>query len=144
MKINALIILIAYFTASGCASSKVSSVDTKDVSNYEKLAISTLASENVTHTMNSNKTYVLSTNEVKGTLEQPRNSLSFVVIKINENKVVLEQKIEGGNVNWLNYTEIEVFRTPGIMRDDQTRDDFITIYNVETGLSYPKNKKMTH
>ena len=137
MKINVLILLAA-LTISGCTSIKVSSIATNGESSYKELASSKLGVSDPIYLLSESNTYVLCIKDVKGTVQQPRNLLSFVVIKMDDNKVVLEENVEGGTVDWFSDNSIQVFRTPGIMRDDQTRDDFITLYNVETGISSKK------
>lgn len=122
---------------------KVSKSTDDNSSNYEKVAVEKLGA-NLTYSMNDSKTFVLCMNDVKGTAQQPRNTISFVVIKLSDNSVVLEQKFDGGTVGWYSDTEVEVFRTPGMIRKDQTRDDFTTLYNVSKGTSYPKKGKQTN
>lgn len=140
-KISFLIVLIAFITS--CGASKSSNSTQAAESTYQKLATEKLG-EDLTFTMNKAETYVLCISDVKGDVHQPRNLLSYMVIKVKDNSIALEDKIDGGNVKWSNDFEIEVFRTPGIMRDDQTRDDFITMYNVESGKSYPKKNTEQH
>jgi len=142
MKKTSVYIIIALFITS-CGASKNNSAAQNDKGNYKKLAVEKLG-ESITYSMNEAESYVLCMSEVKGTVKQPRNQISYVIIRVDNNRISLEDKIDGGTVRWYNEKMIEVFRTPGIMRGDQTRDDFITLYNVETGNSYPKNLKETH
>lgn len=133
--------LVLFITS--CGVSKVSNSSQKFDDNYKKIATEKLEGD-IIYAMNEANTYVLCVNEIKGTPEQPRNTISFVVINMIDNSVALENKIEGGTVKWSGNLIIEIFRTPGIMRDDQSRDDFVTIYNVETGKSYPKKNVEQH
>jgi hypothetical protein len=123
----------------GCTSINATKT-TGQSSHFKDMAIMKLG-ENPTYKMNGSKTYVLCIKDVKGTAQQPRNSLSFIVIKLDDNNIALEQKFEGGTVGWYSDHEVEVFRTPGIVQKDQSQDDFTTIYNVVTGKSYPKKGK---
>lgn len=133
--------LVLFITS--CGVSKVSNSSQKFDDNYKKIATEKLEGD-IIYAMNEANTYVLCVNEIKGTPEQPRNTISFVVINMIDNSVALENKIEGGTVKWSGNLIIEIFRTPGIMRDDQSRDDFVTLYNVETGKSYPKKNVEQH
>jgi len=126
-----------------CSSSKpsVNTIDTNET--YKELVTNKLG-EDVLYIANKTNAYMLCIKETEGSSLQPRNRVSYLVVEINTSGIVLEDKIEGGSVSWASKNEIEVFRTPGIVRKDQSRDDFITLYNVETGKSYPKKDKQTH
>ncbi|MCB0494992.1 MAG: hypothetical protein KDC79_02560 [Cyclobacteriaceae bacterium] len=139
-------LLLFYFVVLliGCKSNKLSDSSTKLEGNkFEEVATKKLG-EGLTYYKNDSKTYVLCVHEVPGTNLQPRNSLSFVVIRLKDDKIVLQQNISGGKVNWFSDREIEVFRTPGIVRPDESRDDYTTLYNVITGASYSKKGKETN
>lgn len=135
-----MIFVFAFLASCGSSNSGNS---TQGAQSYKTVAAKALG-ENVEFTMNDAKAFVLCVKEVKGTPEQPRNSLSYAVVKVADNAIVLENKVDGGTVSWYNEQMIQLYITPGIMRDDQTRDDFITLYNVKTGKSFPKNKMETH
>lgn len=135
-------VIIAFFVLS-CGASKNNNTAQNGKDGYKELAVEKLG-DNVTYTMNEDESFVLCVSEIKGTTQQPRNMLSYMVINMKDNSTVLEDKIDGGSVNWVNDTELEVFRTPGIMRNDQTRDDYTTVYNIKTGKSYPKKNTEQH
>lgn len=141
-KITTIYILLA-LVVSSCGVSKNSNSAQADNSKYMQLVTEKLG-EHVNCTMNEDETYQLCISETKGTVQQPRNSMKYIIIKLSDNSVVLESTVDGGTVDWYNQKMIQVYQTPGIMREDQTRDDFITLYNVETGKSFPKNLKETH
>lgn len=140
-KLSTYIVLVLLLAS--CGASKKGNSTQVNGNKYIELASEKLG-DKVIYKMNESKTYVLCISEIKGTVHQPRNTLSYMVINIKDNDVALEDKIDGGTVKWSGDGEIEVFRTPGIMRDDQTRDDFITLYNIETGKSYPKKNREQH
>lgn len=56
--------------------------------------------------------------------------VSFFVFDTEEKKVVYEEEIGRGTVTWHSDKELALFYTPGIMRKDQTRDDFTYIYHL--------------
>jgi len=137
-------LVILVFLLPSCGALKTSNLTQVDESKYRRLAMEKLGEEDVTFTINGADTYVLCTSEVKGTVQQPRNNINYLVINLSDNTIVLENRVNGGTVSWYNEKIIQVYLTPGVIRKDQTRDDFITLYNVETGKSYPKNLKQTH
>ena len=136
MNKNLIYVVLVFFITS-CNSHKVATSNTEEA--YKEVVKERLG-EDVLYLLNKPKTYVLCIKEIKGTTLQPRNTVNYIVVKIDNNAVVLENKIEGGSVSWASKNEVEVFRIPGIVRKDQSRADFITLYNVETGKSYPKKK----
>lgn len=102
---------------------------------YKPLAAEKLGPD-AEFTFNEDRSFVLAQSMIeasKGGL-----SFSFFVFDMKNEKIVLEQQVESGYVKWLSKTEIEIFRTPGIMRQDQTRDDYTQVHNVLTGESMPK------
>ena len=139
LSINIALILLLV----SCGSSKKSNSTQTAENKYKELATEKLG-EDVSFTMNDSKTFVLCINEVKGTVKQPRNMLSYMVIKLNDDTAVLENKVGGATVKWSSDTEIEVYLTPGIMGDDQTSADYTTIYNVESGESRKKASVEQH
>lgn len=92
--------------------------------------------DNVKFDFNEDRSYVLCQSEI---LPRAREkSFRFLVYKMKDEKVVMEQNVSAGFVQWLSAMEIEVFTTPGVMRNDQSRDDFTQVYHVATGKSTPK------
>ncbi len=110
---------------------------------YKSVATKKLG-EDVNYVLNDSKTYVLCTYEVAGSSQQPRNSLNYLVIKIKDNSIVMENRVDGGTVSWYDDNEIEVYLTPGMVRKDQTADDFKTLYNVVTGESRSRINSEAH
>lgn len=137
-----IIVILGVFNAN-CGSSIMSNSTQAKTATYKEIAVKKLG-QGVAYSINDSKTYVLCVSDLKGTAQQPRNSLSYVVIKLKDNSILLEDKFEGGTVSWSGDAEIEVFRTPGIIREDQTRDDFITFYDVESGNSSKKRNTEQH
>ena len=117
----------------GCKSTKKAAVVEETTAYMEPAA---KLGDNVKYSFNDGRSFVLA----QSTPDPNGNSLSFsfLVFDMKAEKVVLEQTVESGFVQWLSQEEIEVFFTPGIMRNDQSRDDFTTVYNVVTGKSMPK------
>lgn len=116
------------------------SVTSKTKAVQESTAYITVAKEKlgdeVKFAFNKDRSYVLCQTEPADNPDNP--SFSFLVFSMEDEKVVLEQNVRSGSVKWLSDMEIEVFSTPGFMRNDQSRDDFTQVYNVATGKWTPK------
>lgn len=134
-KIALLLMMVILLASAGCKPSEKQPARKNQV--YITVAREKLG-DNVTFRYNDDRAYVLAQSE------QPKSSndlsFRFIVFGIKQEKVVLEQDVESGFVKWLSNTEIEVFRTPGKMRNEQTRDDYTMVYNVMTGDSMPKTE----
>ncbi|MCB0504333.1 MAG: hypothetical protein KDC58_02415 [Cyclobacteriaceae bacterium] len=136
MKLKLTFLVLGVFLLS-CGTKVRNSSGKDNQVKYQQVAEKSLGA-GIDCTKNNSETYVLCVNEGTGSSEQPRKMLSFMVIRTSDNKVMLEQKVDGGTVNWYSDNEIEVFTIPGIMGRDQTKDDYTLIYNVVSGESSPK------
>jgi hypothetical protein len=76
--------------------------------------------------------------ETKASSDPDNGAFQFLVFDTEAEKIVMEKKVTQGYVRWVSAKEVEVFSTPGIMREDQTRDDFTVVYDVVTGKATPK------
>lgn len=137
--VYSLVILLAV----SCSSSKISVITPDTAQSYKEVVENKLGKE-VLFIKNKPNTYVLCITETKVTVQQPRNKIRYVVVKIDNTSIVVEDSLENGSVNWSSKNELEIFRNPGIVRKDQSRNDFITLYNVESGKSYPKKNTEQH
>lgn len=68
-------------------------------------------------------------------VQQPNDSpmkqaLKFLVIQINNNKVVMEKSFMPGYVKWMGDSTLEVLDMPGIIRADEDLTDYKKIVNV--------------
>ena len=66
--------------------------------------------------------------------------VSFFVFDNKLKKVIYDAVIDRGTVDWHSDNEIALFYTPGTMRDDQSRDDFTYIYNLDSKEKVLKSK----
>ncbi|MEQ9467667.1 MAG: hypothetical protein RLN88_09655 [Ekhidna sp.] len=62
----------------------------------------------------------------------------FYIEDQNGNKV-FESSVYGGYVKWYDASKVEYFSTPGVMPSNMEKDDFIMIYDIDTGESYKKS-----
>lgn len=116
------------------------SVTNKTKAVNESTAYLTVAKEKlgdeVNFAFNKDRSYVLCQTEPSPNPDNP--SFRFLVFSMKDEKVVMEQSVRSGFVKWLSGMEIEIFSTPGFMRNDQSRDEFTQVYHVVTGNSIPK------
>lgn len=88
---------------------------------------------------NESGSYVL----VRQVVDDPQNPgarVSFYVLDSNSNEKMFESSINGGYVKWFDDTRIEFFSPPGMMPSTMSKDDFVTIYDVEKETSVKKSE----
>ncbi|WP_291727378.1 hypothetical protein [Bernardetia sp.] len=138
-----LILVLIILSSFSCANTKNSaSNDTNNLKqdtpmNYETLAKKKL---DVTETQaegekfecqeNDKKTYVLCKKISKGTVKQPRNSISYAVYDMKTNELVYEGLVDGGHVKWYDTNRLEIYQQMGIPIEGMSQDDMIKIYDV--------------
>lgn len=64
------------------------------------------------------------------------HGVNFFVFDNNLGKIVHEDSVDKGTVDWHSENELALFYTPGTMRQGQSRDDYTFIYHL-------KNKQKT-
>ncbi len=134
IKYNTLIILCMAFSIS-CSKSGYQSSDNSD---YKALAEEKYGSE--TSFINSEDGhYVLCKHKMESS-NDPYTSWEFFVFDLSTKKIVLEDKIDRGNVKWFSKNQLETSHTPGTMATNQTKDDYAWIVNVESGEKIKKSK----
>ena len=123
-----------------CTSHKVSMSST-ETTPYKTIAQAKLGT-GVDYILNEDKDYVLCIKKESTPSGNPQKSVHYLVIDVKNNDIVLQDKQENATVQWRDAKHIEVFHIPGVVRKDQNRNDFVTLYNVETGeKSYPPNNQ---
>lgn len=124
-----------------CASSKVdsSSTEASEQKDYKTIAVEKYG-ENVSYVASPEGRYMLCVKEIKGTAKQPRNQVKYFVFDTQESSVVREENLGAGYVKWFNETKLETFKTPGIMKVDQTSDDIAMLYDLVSGKSMTKRQ----
>lgn len=89
---------------------------------------------------NSSETMVLCINESVTSPQQPRNNVTFMVIKLDDSSTIYESSVDGGNVKWFDDERLEIFTVPGYMKQGQTNDDYTKIYDLNTQEMTPKTE----
>ena len=134
-------LLLITFAFLSCASSKNRSgtAQDQDQAMYRQLAEEKYQGK-IKYKPNPDGFYMLCINDTKGTAQKPQNQLQFFIYDLKNEKLTFELKVGSGYVKWLGNKHVEVFRTPGVMRKDQSRDDFTTVYDVISGKGIPKKE----
>lgn len=128
-------LLLALFTLMiGCKSA-----EQKQNAVVESTAYKTLAEkwgDAVKYDFNKDRSYVLA--QSTPSAKSGSTGFSYFVFDMKTEKATLKGTVESGFIKWLSEKEVEIFRTPGKMAPNTTRDDYTEVVNVETGKSTPK------
>lgn len=81
---------------------------------------------------NKSQDFALCYKEMKGTSQNPSNTLKYFIYDVSNESIVYESSLDGGYVKWLNDDEVEIFVTPGLMPQNTSKSDFATYFNVRT------------
>lgn len=147
-RIPYLLMLFALFTLSfKCSSSEESSKikdsnDTKTenietVDEYVKLAKERF-NDNYSIQMNSDKSYVLCfTKSLDGKEQAP---LKYFLYDLNNEKIIFEDAVGPGSVQWINDYQIQVSVIPGIIKGEENFEGNISGYIYDT----KKKKKIVN
>lgn len=128
-----MLMLSMCFLASCSVTKKTQAISESTV--YIALAKEKLG-DKVKFDFNEDRSFVLCQSEIATTSNS--KSFSFFVFDMKNENVVIERNVNSGFVQWLSNLEIEVFTTPGFMRNDQSRDEFTQVYHVVSGKFTPK------
>lgn len=133
MKIlNSLIIFgLVFFLA--CVNGKT------QTSNYQSISEEKL-NGNIEHVFSPDSSYVLSYVETKGTPKQPQNNIKYIVQDLKSDQVVYEGSLDNGSVSFYNDHALKIVMIPGMMRENQTLDDFTYVYDLKTKEKQPLTK----
>lgn len=135
---NLIFWTVATVAFMACSSSKTpASQAVQGEEAYKTLAKEKLTSP-ITYTFNEDSSRVLCTHAESSSPQQPRVPVNYIVITISTNQVVFESTVSGGSVKWYDLSHLAVFTTPGYMRNDQTKDDYTRILDLETKEFVPK------
>ncbi|MEO0553568.1 MAG: hypothetical protein AAF149_10240 [Bacteroidota bacterium] len=105
---------------------------------YEGLAYERYGEGTVFH-KNGDNSLILCINETKGSTKNPQNAIDFFVFCTAKDSIIYSDYISPGSVSWFSDNQIELFYLPGVMPQGKTRDDFVYIYDLETGIKTRKS-----
>jgi len=133
-----IILIFAALFVKGCKHTKQVAYETNSIeSNSESLIDKELGWRKL-----PNKTgdYVLYIEIVEENIKVTQLKRTFY-IKNAKGEKIFEDSIYGGYVKWNDDSKIEYFNTPGVIPPNYDKDDFITIFDVNKGISYPKSSE---
>lgn len=129
---SASFILIIVFLAVlvTCHTSKTDIQKSGD-QDYKAIAIEKYG-HNVAYIFNSPKTDVICLKRNKPTPQMPQHQISFFIYDLEKGEVIFEESSVDAEVKWKNDHQAQIKITPGIVSGDETPEDFIYIYDVES------------
>ncbi len=80
---------------------------------------------------NTEKSYSVVVSQGKASLQEPNPVLRFFVYDMTKEKIVLEDKVAGGKITWINNEQIEVSVTPGAISTELNNNNYGYLYNVK-------------
>ena len=80
---------------------------------------------------NTEKSYSAVVKQEKVTSQNPNPGLQFFIFDMEEEKIVFEDNIAMGKINWENNDKIEVIVTPGMISTEDNNKIHGYIYNVK-------------
>jgi len=80
---------------------------------------------------NTEKSCSVVVKQEKVTAQNPNPVLQFFIFDMGEGKIVFEDSIAGGKINWKDNDRLEVIVTPGIISTDDNNKLYGYLYNVK-------------
>lgn len=139
MKINiqSAFIILSLMVMACSGQNKAQSSNT--VKAYQEIAETKLESKAINYLANADSSLMLCQSEQKGTAQMPQNQINYLVVEQNSGAILVEGSVHRGSVKWYDAENLEIFRIPGIIAQDQTADDYTEIFNVKTKKSVLKS-----
>ena len=130
---RASFILIIVFTAFliACHTSKTD-IQKSGEQDYKAIAIEKYG-PSVEYIFNSPKTHVICLKRNKPNPQIPQHQISFFIYDLEKDEVIFEESSIDAEVEWKNDHQAQIKITPGIVSGDEIPEDFIYIYDVESG-----------
>lgn len=136
MKSFILLLLTTVFFLSCCASSKNSSPE-KTTPAYETLAGQKYKST-VQYLFNAGRNYVLCVHRDRPAAAKAGGTLAFFVYDLKKERLIFEDSLTDGHVNWIDEHQIQVTNIPGIVRVDEfPKETRGYVFDVTTGKKKP-------
>jgi hypothetical protein len=137
-----LTFLLLFF---GCMSKKNNlKTSHKNYSYFKSIAFQKFGADTILN-LNDSNTYALCTKKVAENNMNPNVLTAFIVIQLNSNKIVFENKISSASVKWYSNNELLISKQLGIVSEQKGSGKISYIYNVETKvkkeLSQTENTK---
>lgn len=125
MKILNCLIIFGFVFFLACVNGKTQTSNYKSVS-QEKL------SGDIKYVFSPDSSYVLSYVEIEGTAKRPQNNIKYLVHDLKSGEVVYEDALDNGSVGFHSDHELKIVLIPGMMRENQSLDDFTYLYDLKS------------
>ena len=90
------------------------------------------SSSSLTCTANESETHELCINVAEDSKNPTNISKAYYLVDESGDRI-LEGVLDGGYVQWLNDTAIEIFQPPGMMPTEISKDEIIKVFDLSTG-----------
>jgi len=80
---------------------------------------------------NTEKSYSVVVKQEKATVQNPSPVLQFFIFDLEKEKIVFEDNLAGGKINWKSNDLVEIIVTPGIISTEDNNKIYGYIYNVK-------------
>lgn len=100
-------------------------------SNYRQIAESKLG-KGADYAMNNAQTMVLCKKSEEVTAPAMINSIHFLVISLENNTVLYEDKVANAQINWFTDTQLKINTFPGTVQNTPDKKNTYYIYDLET------------
>jgi hypothetical protein len=124
--------LLITFLINACCGSKASSELKETPNSYRKIAESKLG-DNYRISFNSDSTYLIAYHSEKSTPQNVNPPLKFFIYSLNDNKIVFEENLPNGKIEWINDRQVKVSIIPGIVSEVKGKNKraFGYIYDIK-------------
>ena len=79
---------------------------------------------------NEDNTYsILRTKQDKGNTISGDQVRHFLIVRLSDNQIILDEKVKGGSIKWLSNSEVEIFYPSGVPGRENR-----AIFNVTSGI----------
>ncbi|MGE5797657.1 MAG: hypothetical protein ACM339_13675 [Ignavibacteria bacterium] len=133
----AAFILITILINACCGSKESAKIQISG--DYKKIAESKLG-DNYKIIFNSDSTYLTAYQLNKNSNENIRPALKFFVYDLSEEKILFEDNLPNGKVEWINDHQVKVSTTPGIVSGKEEKNKSLFGYTYDVKLKKKINQ----
>ena len=133
-QLKTLSVLVILTLLIGCKSAETKQKTEAETTAYK--ALTEKWGNTVKYDFNKGRSYVLA--QSVPSAKSSSTGFSYFVYDMKAEKVTIRGEVDSGYIKWLSEKEVEIFRTPGVMAPNTTRDDYTEVVDVVSGKSTPK------
>ena len=120
-------LLFSMLSFFGCSPKNTGSSSVDAMAAAEKLAQEKIGGEFDCQT-NESETYLLCKSRVDAV--NPQGAVIFFIYNLTDQQVVYEDKFPKGSVEWATDSRIKIQETPGLLKKDESLEDYAYMYDV--------------